>query len=126
MRRTSSSCSHDAVGLARSGERVDELEPRREIGRRDAEDVAQAIAVALGRRGIGAARVELGEREQHPRVGARVASQLLERRARLGFAIRQRVHARERQPDVGAARVELARTLELLLRVGVTAGLHDT
>ena len=115
---------HDAVGLARPRERVDELEPHREVRRRDAEDVAEPVAVALRRRGVGAARVELGERVQHVRVGAGVAAQLLERGARLGVAIRLRVDARERQPDLGAARIELARALELLLRLGVPAGLH--
>src|SRR5204863_3022585 len=51
-------------------------------------------------------------------------AQLLERRARLRLAIGQRVDTRERQADLGAVRVELARPLQLRLGVGVPTGLE--
>jgi hypothetical protein len=108
-----------AVRVTPAGERVDQLQPDGEIGGRHAEHVAQAVAVALSGGSVGAARVELGERVEHVCVGARIAPELLERRARLRGSIGLRVDAGEGEPDIGTARVELARALQLSLRLGV-------
>ena len=90
----------------------------------DDEHVAQPIAIARARRGIGRGGVEQRERVEHVRVAARLAPKLLEERARLGRPVGQRVDARERESDVGARRVELASAVELLLGVGEASGLE--
>ena len=74
VRRTSSSV-HGAVALRRAHEALNEREPRDEVGGRDDEDVAQAIAIARARGGIGRGGVEEREGEEDVRVAGRLAAE---------------------------------------------------
>src|SRR3982751_5455705 len=115
---------HGAFALPSADERFDETEACDEIRRRDDEDVAQPVAISRARGGVGRGGIEQGERIEHVRFAARLATELLEERARLCGAIGQRIDPRERESDVGVGRVELARAVELLLGVGVASRLE--
>ena len=99
--------THDAVRFAEACQRRQQFESHREICRRNAKHITQALNVPPLSRTVGRLRLKLGEPEQHVRIAGVLGAERLQHGPRVRRPASERIELGQQDAHAGARWIEL-------------------